>query len=460
MRLPLGLFLAALCVGLPLSGCRSKAKAPTTRAPLRAVSDRPALLATLSGDERQPPAQPPGFKLHLPPAAENGEYLFSERGGGVAFLAERPEQVQVIHNGRAGRWYAAVEGVRLSPDGSRCAYGARTGGTWRAVLDDKEGQLSFSSIREVVFSLDGAHLAYQGMVGDLWQVVVDGVVKAETRNRYLKHQFSGDSSKLVYVTDVGPEDRGTLVVDDLASGARLATEPGVSSMLLNAERSRVAAISVAERRERIVIIAFDRPGLVKRGPPQDSITGLVFGADGASLAYVADRAGQRFVVLDDREAPLPKGDELVAPLAIRPDGKVVAALVASGGAVRLRQFFAEGVDGPAYQAAEGLVFSDDGRATAFAASRGDGWFLVIDGKEGPAFDRVVTPAFSPDGLQVVYRARKDGRRFVVVADLNGATMRQHPAYDQVFQVGFTADGRSTAYGVKDGPRLAWMVEAL
>ena len=68
--------------------------------------------------------------------------------------------------------------------------------------------------------------------------------------------------------------------------------------------------------------------------------------------------------------------------------------------------------------------------------------------------------FSPDGKFIVYRARKAGKRFVVVADTNGKTIRRHPSYEQVFQPVFTDDGKSVAYGVKDGNELWWKVEKM
>jgi hypothetical protein len=145
---------------------------------------------------------------------------------------------------------------------------------------------------------------------------------------------------------------------------------------------------------------------------------------------------------------------------IRPDGKAVGIFVLSGDTVRLHQSFAAGaLDELAPGGGDDLAYSSAG-VYAYATSRGEQHYVVVGGKEGPPFDRVVTPSFSPDGRAVVYRARKDGKRFVVVADLDGKTIRQHAAYEQVFPVRFTADGKSVAYGVKDGRRLAWKVEPL
>jgi len=48
-----------------------------------------------------------------------------------------------------------------------------------------------------------------------------------------------------------------------------------------------------------------------------------------------------------------------------------------------------------------------------------------------AYDMIVSPQFSPDGSRLLYRVRKDGKRFVVMADKDGGTVREHPPYDMV-----------------------------
>jgi hypothetical protein len=225
-------------------------------------------------------------------------------------------------------------------------------------------------------------------------------------------------------------------------------------------RTRAAAICARDGRQGVLTFDLDRPDGVRRGPMYDSVHGLTFGSDGTSLAYFAERSGGRTVVLNDREEPLPAGDVIVSA-AVRPDGKGIGVLAASGGLVALRQFFFEGGRREAaYEEAEGLTYGADGRSHAYAARRGGAWFVVVDGREGPPFERVVSPAFSPDGRFLVYRARAAGKRFVVVANKSGGTVSVHPAYEQVFPVLFTADGKSVAYGVKDGRQLAWKVESL
>lgn len=461
MKLLLGLLRATCCAGLCLAACRDQDRPRAPRPAVTAATDQPALLATVPDVEAPPQSPPaPGLGLHLAQPEGAQEFTFSERGGGVAFVVPRGEDRQVVHNGRAGRPYPAVGAIALSPDGRRSAHGALVDGRWRMVVDGKEGE-AYRTVKRPVFSPDGARVAYQAMAGERWHLVVDATASAGTTTRYLQHEFSGDSSRLAFIDDGDDADRGRLVVSDVAFKTQTAVDVGVSSLILNAERSRAAAVSASDQRQRVLTFSLDRPDLVKRGPLHAAVTGLAFGPDGVSLAYAAERSGRGLVVLDDQEEPLAPGEMLVGPLVVRPDRKGVGALVASGAGVRLRQFFADGAPGEAvHEEAEGLVYSDDGRSHAYAARRGAHWLVVVDGKEGPPFDRVVSPLFSPDGRHLVYRARQSGRRFVVVADRKGRTARQHPAHEQVFPVLFTADGKSTAYGVKDGRQLRWTVEAL
>jgi hypothetical protein len=464
---------AVCCACLLLSGCsRGNPNGPVASRPsFTAGLDRPAVLATLpAATAARKDGSPAGLGLHTVPPAEV-EYVFSERGGGAAFVTETPDGFQVVHNGRPGRSYAAVGTIALSPDGRHCAHGSLVDGKWRMVVDGLEGE-GFAAIRSPEFSPDGSHLAYQAMAGERWHLVVDSTVSSGTATRYLGHEFSADSSRIAFITDAEYDDGdglaeahdeegwGKLVVSDLAFKAEVLVEAHANTLLANEDHSAIAAIGASGGKLRVVSLRFDRPDAARRGAPGDDVSDPVFGPDGDSLAYILERSGQRYLVLDGRESPLPPGD-LVGDPVIRPDRKTAGIFMATGGPMPWRQLFLDGRrSGPAQEEAEELVFTGDGRTYAHAARRGAHWFVVVGGQEGPAHDRVVSPAFSPDGKFLVYRARKDGARFVVVADLSGRTIRQHPSYEQVFPVLFTADGKSVAYGVKDGQRLAWKVEPL
>lgn len=449
--------LAVWCLCLGLSGCsscrRDPDKARGSGAAATAPSAQPAVLAELPADGTQSDATP----------ADGAEFVFAARGGGVAYLAGAEGRYRVVHNGRAGAPYAAIGTVVLSPDGRRCAYPALTDGKWRMVLDGKQGP-SFGELGTPAFSPDGLHLAYQASTGDSWHLVVDGTVDRGSPTQLLTHEFVG-SSRVVLVSEIDDQGCGKLVVTDLALEKRTIVDARVCSVVLDADRSRVAAVGASGDGRQVLTFAADRPDLATRGPEQEAIDKLTFGPDGVSLAYVAERSGKRLVVLGEKVEPLPPG-ELVGSghggsLVVRPDGSGAGALMASEGSVVLQQFFLPGAPPEAaHEEAESLVYGGDGRLHAYAARRGERWFVVANGKEGPAFDRVVSPSFSPDGKYLVYRARQEGKRFVVIADPSGKTIRQLPAFEQVFPVRFTADGKSIAYGVKDGRRLEWKVEPL
>jgi hypothetical protein len=438
--------LAAACgLWLSLSGCRCGKTGPAAGSPPAplAVASEPAVLATLPSEV----------------AVGEPEFFFAELGGGVAWAEPEGGAFRVVHNGRPGKAYAAIGAMVLSPDGRRCAYAALLEGTWRVVVDGVEGK-GYAEIQGPMFSPDGAHLAYQAKAGEAWLLVVDGAVSAPARTTYLGPVFSADSQRLAFIADTDDRGFGRLVVSDLALASPVVVDARAGDLRASEDRTSLAAVAASGEKERAVVVAFAHPDQVRREPGYDAVSSPVLDRDDLTLAYLAERGGQPLMVLDGREAQLPPG-QYFGPPVFRPGRKSAGITLLEGSSVRLLQPFATG--GAAEEAVEeieGLTCSSDGRTYAYAATRGGRWFVVANGQAGPAFDRAVAPRLSPDGRFLVYRARQDGKRFVVVADATGKTIRQHPAYEQVFQPQFTADGKSVAYGVKDGLRLRWIVEPL
>jgi hypothetical protein len=389
------------------------------------------------------------------------EYRFADRGGGVAWVTMEGEgKHRVFHDGHPGPAYEDVGNVALTPDGRHVAYAGRAGGIWHLVVDGKQGA-SYDAPGNVRYSPDGNHLLFDATYGNVFKLLVDEQPRRESAKGFVSKDFNADSSRIVFMEAVDDEN-GRIAVADLEFKQVTVVDEHALDFVLSEDKSRVTAPVRAEGGYRVLTFDADRPDRVRRGKVYERFAGLEFGGpDGWPVAYYALRSGQTYFVVEEEEIPLEKGEQVVGGAAPGPGLRGIGLLVKAGGKVTYRQELMDRApQEPAYDDALGVAFGGGGKLHAYAARRGTSWFVVANGTEGPPFDAVVTPQFSPDGSVLVYRARKEGTRFVVVADPHGKTIRELPRYEQVFDVRFTADGRSIAYGVKDGRELAWKVEPL
>ena len=72
-----------------------------------------------------------------------------------------------------------------------------------------------------------------------------------------------------------------------------------------------------------------------------------------------------------------------------------------------------------------MVFSADKKSMAYVAGDGNENYVVVDGAEGPAFDDVYDLGFSPVGSRLAYGARRGLEHFVV----EGA--KEHGPYENI-----------------------------
>lgn len=460
-------FLIPIClcftVLISSAGCnRETQKAQVVPEPVSEVAATTTHLATIADDEK--PVNSRSSYGHGGGSAGKGAtslftVVFSERGGGAAYSAEKDGKSYVVHNGKAGNLYQSIGAIVLSPDGKRIAYSAQVDGSWRMVTDGKDGR-GFDQINEPAFSPDGRHIVYVARSGEQWHIVVDNTMSQGKKAHYGDPVFSSDSLKIAYIVHTDGDQKTRFVVRDLASKKQSQKEVSGALMVVNKDRTMIATVTESDKKQSMIQISLNQPDAVVEGAQYDAISHLAFGADGASVSYIAERGGKRFVILNGKEERLPDGDP-AGPPVVRPDNKGVGIIMASKDGTFLHEAFSRvGGKKERYDEAADLVYGKDSSMHAYAARKGNNWFIVVNGREGPVFDRVVSPLFSPDGTLLAYRARKDGKRFVVVADAAGNVLRHHPAYEQVFPPVFTADGKSVAYGVKDGNKLIWKVEKL
>jgi Tol biopolymer transport system component len=456
-------FYLQLClcilVFLYTGGCSKKEPGGKPPASAKKAEAETTLLATISEDEE------PASDAQMPsghsgaPSGEVFQIIFSKTGAGAAYSAQKNGKAYVVHNGKAGRPYQALGAMAVSPDGTRIAYAARVNEQWRMVIDGSEGTL-YDEVSEPLFSGDSRHIAYQARSGGKWRIVLDGKMSAECASYYNRPSFNDDSEKILYIENTEDAGRVRLVLSALSFKDQKVKELNAALIAVNMDKSRVAASVEKNGRHGVIEFSLADTENVKEGKQYDAILNLAFASDGVSTIYVAQRGGERLIVLGGMEEVLPEGETAGLPV-VSPDNKRAGVIMASKEGLFLHQAFTkERPEEKRYEEAADLVYSGDSTMQAYTARKGDSWFIVLNGKEGPAFDRVVTPLFSPDNSRLIYRARKEGKRFVVVADNNGNIIKQHPSYEQVFQPVFTADGKSIAYGVKDGPKLVWKVERL
>ncbi len=128
---------------------------------------------------------------------------------------------------------------------------------------------------------------------------------------------------------------------------------------------------VVQRQDKQVVI---RDG--REGPEYDRVSGVTFSADGASLAFEAERGGAHVMVLDDREWPL--------------TAQVVQ---------------------------DSFTVSPDNKRLALVARHQDKWQVMVDARPDPPFEFIFaeTLRFSPNSAHTGYLALK-GQQLVAVVD--------------------------------------------
>jgi len=455
-RMNLSTVFFVIIIILSVGGCTSEPKTgmpapPSARIPILAAT---TVLATI-GEKEEPSTADPALK-----DKPVFEVVFGRGGHGVAYVAKSADTFYVVHNGKAGRPYKKIFNLEVSPDGRRVAYVIEEKESiQRLVLDGVEGGI-YDDVGRPTFSPDSRHVAYKVIVKGKLHIVVDDKMSKEYTAYNGIPIFSADSGKVSYAEGRDGKQGPRLVISDLAFKKVLILENTGDHMIWNDDNTRLAAIQEVNGKQRVIDISFSEPNVVREGPLYNAVGQIVFGWDGHSLSYAADKGGVPILVLNGKEHPLPDDPMLAEPVVVRGQ-KVIAAIMANKQVEFAPQaLYYDGATEKQYGIISNMIVSRDGSQHAYTAGIGEKWSLVVNGKEGPLFDAVVTPMFTPDGKMVVYRARLGMKRFVVVSDFSGKVLRKHPAYEMVFDMVFTDDGKSVAYGVKDGKKLIWKVEKL
>jgi len=421
-------------------------------------------LATFSAEE-VPYKCADGAASHATGKKQEGAVDFAvtvnAAGRGYAYVAKAGEGVYVVHNGKRGAPYQDVDHttLRVSPDGQRVVYGAKKAADWVLVVDGKEFG-PFVSIGPPVFSPDSRSLVCEVQQGDRWRLYLNGKLSELVPSYYDKPYFNATSQRVMYVENTSQDQLKRMVIADLELKPLYSLFCAAQPLAVSEDKTRIAAVSNRGSKFVVVDLSFARPSNLREGTPYDGIKSVALSPDGKSLAYIAFRMANPLAVLNGREEPIPRSDQMPWPPVIKP-GKGVGIQIFDKDTAYLHEAFVPGAQpNRRYTEVAELVYSADGAKYAHIAIANNKFLTVVNGVDGPLYDRVIGPRFSPDGRYVAYRARQDGKRFMVVTDAAGKVLSTHRAYDQVFDPVFTADGKSVAYGVVDGRKIIWKVEPL
>ncbi|QWV92799.1 hypothetical protein KP004_16695 [Geomonas oryzisoli] len=441
----------ALC----LTGCQKESAKPQDLSLLTTTTT----VAEIPGGSQQGGAWNANAIRNVP------QVEFNATGRGFFYTAEQGGKFHVVHNGKRGNSYTNILTPTLSPDGQRLAYQAYVEDKLRMVVDGKEGEV-VDELEIPFFSPDSRHVAYQAKTGGRWYFVVDGRSFPAYRTEHNQFGFSADGTRMAFVDSLAEGAKPRLIVTDLDFKKQWIREATGTVMVISEDKTRIAATSDVQGKQRVIELSLAKPDQVKEGALYDSIKDLVISPDGSSVAYVAEKGGTRLLVCNGQEKPFPVG-KLVGQIVFRPGNTGVGLLTDSNGSCAFHEpFSGSEPDVRRYDEVGELAYSKDGKGRVYLGRKvtpgvtGKSIFAVVNGKEGPRFDKVTGPTFSPDGKRVVYRVRHEGKRFVVVSDLDGKIIRQDPVHEMVFPPVFSPDGKLLAYGVKDGGKLVWNVEKL
>ena len=452
-----------------VSGCTNEKKNITQALkPSRKneVATTPVLLATIADDETAGAASEHQKDQNTENQSEDIVIDFNKFGKGVAYIAKVGKRECVVHNGVRGKFYDSIESFTLtvSPDGQRVGYGARNGDTNYVVVDGVE-KGPFTDRGRIAFSPDSKHVAYDAKINDIWYMNVDSLKRTQFTRGFDRPLFSSNSSKVAYVEVNDSTGAYQLVISEINFIKNL-TIPIIDPVIrIDSGNTAIAAVVKDNNARRAVVYDFNKSVKTSTGQAYDEVNQLTFNGNGTALAYVGVKDKASFMVFKDTIEPLP--DALYPwPFVVRPDNRGVGIFVVNDlgrkkfSAYLHHAFTDELANGKVYKEGAHLTYNKDGKHYAYVAIQNEKFCIVVDGKEGKFFDFAINPVFSPDSRFVIYRARENGRRFVVISDLNGKIIRRSPNYERIFEPTFTEDGTSIAYGVLDGKKIMWKVEKL
>ncbi len=399
----------------------------------------------------------PAKLANVPAGYGMSEAVFSTEGRHVAITTIKDGKAVVFFGSEMSKPYENVRDLVFRSDYGDYAFVAGKDGKESVVVNGESGK-SYDGIGKPFFAPDG-RLIYEARANDHWIIVAGKHKSAPFDSSNPRPVMVSDGKRLAFTELHRDTKKNNLRVCslDLKDCVRGKSYDSVSEFTSDSSRSHLAYVVGKDGKKTVVTVDFGQPNIVeKEGRWYDEVSIVSFSDRGDHLAYLAKTENKTILVKDGLEVPIDKYDT-VFEMAMSNNGRTLYSTMVKG---KVAAFIDGKKTGKDYNGVNTLSFSPDGINYVFTAGKGDKSVVVINGQETQVFDKAVTPKFSPDGSKIVYRARNNGERFVVVADLKGRTIREHPHYEAVWDVTFSPDGKFVGYGIKTGQEFWWKAEEL
>lgn len=338
----------------------------------------------------------------------------------LAWAEQKGAWTVLLNGAPQGRKYDGVQDLEFSPDGRHLAFFAQSQSGWFLILDGSSRSEAYSTVMPLVFGPDGSSWAFGACVNEnLCRIVVDGQPE-KVYEQVSSPIYSPDGKRLAYLAE--SNGKWYAIVNGAIVGPPM---QDCASFGFSPDSSRFFVAGKEKKLEWTYFI--DGSG----GPRFMQVSPIAFSSDGKHYVYGGSEMQLGFkknqtsglIVSDGKEGPLFQGTGLPGEWVFLLDAPVITAEISTGAGVITPFLFqprgmrpGASILSPKLNGISDPVL-DTGGIPAYAARRAAHDVVVIDGSQtGPSFDDVSSDVvFSDDGKHSAYVALR-GLYFVPVVD--------------------------------------------
>lgn len=387
--------------------------------------------------------------------------IFAPEGSRYAYFAKEKAdgKAVVVVDEKEGTAFDKAAMFQWSPQGTRFAYYAENAGKQFFVVDGQpQPEFEQVSAQSFTFSPDGKRFAYAAFRDKKVVMVVDGKEQGKPYEDATRPVFSPDGSKIVFIGSLpgpatapagapAPAKRSVLVVNGAEDKVYDVIVPNTIVFSPDSKRLAYAVVDKTVAENKLFYVIDGQP--LRRFYDQIRAESFIFSADSKRYSFQVVQNNQVSVVIDGTES---RPFENLLMAGFSPDGAKHTFIGTRAGMAFVVTEDKE--SSPYNDLGSGVIYSKDGKRTAWVAVKNGKTVLVLDGTEGNPHDGLIPSGFSADGKYFLYEARRADRGekpFLAVQGAAGAAPEEVAAHGGTLRgtrATWTANNALVAFVVK------------